>query len=297
MSFKETYKKQQKLSFLQFIVDLPGFIAVLVSAIVSGSMIVWVDALDCLGYVLRSGMITLMSRKLYNDLRYEYNYGTGKIEAMVALLCDGIVFGGLVIMTVICFYELLYPVKPSDFLLPIVLLKIIHVVTDVIFYREQNKIVKAKGGAIAESSCQAYLNALLFDSLALVSILIAWIFRDNAVSWYFSPVASILLAGYLLHRCLKRFKRAIDELTDKTMPEEIQMKILKVLSGFYDRYSQMCSVKTRKTGDTVMIELVLEFEDNTPFSKVQVLRDDIQQELSKEIEKCMVNIIVAEAQD
>jgi divalent metal cation (Fe/Co/Zn/Cd) transporter len=56
------------------------------------------DLLDSLGNILRAAMVTLLSKKLTRDLRYEYNYGIGKIEAIVSLICDGIVFVGLILM-------------------------------------------------------------------------------------------------------------------------------------------------------------------------------------------------------
>lgn len=39
----DSYKSQQKVSFFNFLAELPNFIAVTVSAIISGSLIVWMD--------------------------------------------------------------------------------------------------------------------------------------------------------------------------------------------------------------------------------------------------------------
>ena len=42
----DSYKSQQKVSFFNFLAELPNFIAVTVSAIISGSLIVWMDFVD-----------------------------------------------------------------------------------------------------------------------------------------------------------------------------------------------------------------------------------------------------------
>ena len=42
----DSYQNQQKVSFLTFLAELPNFVAVTVSAIVSGSLIVWMDFVD-----------------------------------------------------------------------------------------------------------------------------------------------------------------------------------------------------------------------------------------------------------
>ena len=71
--------------------------AVLVSAFLSRTILIFVDLLDSLGNLLRTATITILSKKLSKDLRFEYNYGVGKIEAIASLYCDGIVFFGLLL--------------------------------------------------------------------------------------------------------------------------------------------------------------------------------------------------------
>ena len=60
-------------------------------------MLLFVDLVDSFGNLLRSALVTVLSKKLSNDLRFEYNYGIGKIESVVSLFCNGIVFFGLLI--------------------------------------------------------------------------------------------------------------------------------------------------------------------------------------------------------
>ena len=105
----DSYKSQQKVSFFNFLAELPNFIAVTVSAIISGSLIVWMDFVDSLGNVLNSGFVALLSRKLRRDLKYEYNHGVGKIEAISALACDGILICGLILMIISSVHDLISP--------------------------------------------------------------------------------------------------------------------------------------------------------------------------------------------
>lgn len=284
------YQKQQKIAFAQFLVDLPNFIVVLVFAVLSESMIVWVDVLDSMGYVMRSMMVMLMGRKLLRDLRFEYNYGSGKIESMIALLCDGIIFGGLIIMMGVCFYDLRHPDMPGDIVLAAVLMKVVNVSMDVAFLWAQRKVMKENNGAIAKSAYASYLGALLFDGTAMVSLVIAWLLRNNPISWYFSPAVGILLAVYLMYKCIGRIRAVIHELTDKTLPEEMQMKILKVMTGHFDQYAQLHFVKSHRFGDRVAIDLLISFQEDTSFAQILQLKKQVQEELSKLIENCEVNL-------
>ncbi|MEE0878333.1 MAG: hypothetical protein UH788_03560 [Treponemataceae bacterium] len=114
MNNNDGYKKQQNLSFAQLLAELPSFIAVLVSAILTRTILIFVDLLDSFGNLLRTAMVTILSKKLSKDLRYEYNYGIGKIEAIASLLCDSIVFFGLLITIGLSIYSIFFPEKPSD---------------------------------------------------------------------------------------------------------------------------------------------------------------------------------------
>ena len=102
-------------------------------------------------------------------------------------------------------------------------LKVINVSFDTAFFVKQHKIIKAHRSAISETNYAAALAALLFDSVTLVSLLVMWLLRNDPVGGYISPVISIFVTIYLMFGCIKRTKRALDELTDKTLPEEQQI--------------------------------------------------------------------------
>ena len=54
MSDNSGYEKQQNLSLAQFLTEIPSFIVILVAAILSRTLIIFVDLLDSLGYIIRN---------------------------------------------------------------------------------------------------------------------------------------------------------------------------------------------------------------------------------------------------
>ena len=294
MSNKDGYKKQKNLSFIQFLAETPSFIAVLVSAILSKTILVFVDLLDSFGNILRTAMVTILSKKLSKDLRFEYNYGVGKIEAIASLICDGIVFFGLLLTLGLSVYSIIFSEQPSDLVIAVVGLKVINVSFDTAFFVKQRKILKTHNSAISETNYAAALAALLFDSVTLVSLLVMWLLRNNPIGGYISPVISIFVAIYLMFGCIRRTRRALDELTDKTLPEEEQMKILNILTRHYSSYSQFHSINSHKSGDTTRIDIHLSFEQDTTFEEILTLKKQMQEELDSLFGNCIVNIVVGE---
>ena len=294
MSNKNGYKQQQNLSIAQLLAELPSFVAVLVSALLSRNLLVYIDLLDSSMYLVSLVLIVILSKKLTKDLRYEYNYGVGKIEAIASLLCDGMGCFGLLITLGFSVQAIILPEQPSDFVIAVVGLKIINVAFDTAFFVKQYKITKIHNSAISKSNYAEALSALLFDSVALVSLFAMWLLRANPIGGYIAPVVSIFVAIYLMIGYVKRIRQALIELTDKTLPEEEQMKILNILTRYYDSYSQFHSINSHKSGDVTRIDIHLSFEPNTSFEEILTLKKQMQDEFERQFGNCIVNIIMGE---
>ena len=294
MSNKSGYKQQQKLSIAQLLAELPSFLAVLVSALLSRNLLVYIDLLDSSMYLVSLVLIVILSKKLTRDLRYEYNYGVGKIEAVASLLCDGMGFFGLLITLGFSVQAIILPEQPSDLVIAVVGLKIINVAFDTAFFVKQHKITKIHNSAISKSNYAEALSALLFDSVALVSLFAMWLLRDNPVGGYIAPVVSIFVAIYLMIGYVKRIRQALTELTDKTLPEEEQMKILNILTRYYDSYSQFHSINSHKSGEVTSIDIHISFEKNTTFEEILTLKKQMQDEFDSLFGNCSLNIIAEE---
>lgn len=288
----EDYKSQQKVSFISFLSELPNFFAVFVSAIFSGSLIVWMDFVDSLGNVINAGFVTLLSRKLRRDLKYEYNYGIGKIEAISSLCCNGILICGLIFMLISSVNDLISPKQPSGVLIYVVALKVINVAFDSYFLAVQYKIKKNNRNTLTVSQFQASLKSFSFDAIALVSILVCWLFRDLNIVWYFSPVICIALSLFFFAETVLNARESIGILTDRTLPEKEQMKILNVMSQFYDRYEDFVFISSHISGETVYIDLRLVFNEETTFAEIRNLHSEISDAMRKEIENSKVSIVV-----
>lgn len=286
------YKKQQKISFLGFITELPNFIGVTASAIFSGSLIVWMDFIDSLCNVIDAGFVTLLSRKLKRNLKYEYNYGIGKIEAISSLCCEGILIFGLLVMLISSVHELTNPKEPSGLLIYVVLLKVINVIFDAVFLKEQYKITTAVKSELTNAKFYSELKNIAFDSAALVSILICWIFRGYRAVWYFSPVVCIILVCMFFVTAVMRMKNSIGILTDRTLPENEQLKILRVLAKFNDRYEEFEFLSSRISGETVFIDLRIKFRDDTSYAQIKELCREISNGMKEQIPKSRVSIVV-----
>lgn len=291
---QSTYKKQTFLSFFQFSTEVLNLIIVIVTAFTTRSLIIFMDVINSVGNTLRTGLMAAFSKKMTKNRKYEYNYGIGKAEAMIAFFCNCFVFIGLVATLVFSIIEIIHPKEQQDALLWGIIFKVFCVLFDIPMVVGQYKIKKENSNKVTSSGFMAVMSAFIFDVAALVSIGIIYVTKDLSFAFadYISPILSILIAIFLLVICFKQLIDSISELTDKTLPEKEQLKILKVISKNYDKFEGFDNVKTRYNGTVTCVDVSITFSDETNFKDIRALREDLQQQLNEVIDDCVVTIIV-----
>lgn len=292
MDQKSAYKKQSLLSGFQFFSEVINFVIIAISAYTSRSLIMWQDLINSSGNTMRTGLTAAFAKKMTKDLRYKYNYGIGKAEAMISLSCDLFVMVGLLATLVFSVLELLTPKEVSNTLFWAIGIKLVCVICDMPMVYFQYKIKKENNNRVSNSGFFATLGAMIFDVAAFVSVTVVYFTKGVAGAQYLSPIFSILIALYLIFICTRNIKNSVSELTDKTLPEPEQMKILKVLTTHVDKFESFGEIKTRYNGVNVCIDISISFSDDTTFQHVRELRERLQGELSEKIENCVVTITV-----
>lgn len=235
---------------------------------------------------------SLLFKYLTKDLRYEYNYGIYKVEAISALLCDGFILLSLSIMGALSVHELIHPERPSDLLVLVVGIKVINVLFDLYFFAEQSSLKKENKTHIIKSNYAGSLESLVFDSVTLATLLIIWLLRNDELTWRIAPLISFGLVLYFGYECIHRLKKAVFELTDKTLDEKYQMKILKVLTKMSDSYSEFHSLNSRKAGSSFHLDLLISFDDQTTFAEIMQFKNELQSEIDLVLKNTTINIIV-----
>jgi len=288
-----SYSKQKKLTVTQFITEVPNLIMVFLSALLTGSLITWLDFIDSFGGVLGEGIVMAQSKKLSRDLKYEYNYGIGKLEALTTILCEGISIGGLICIIVVSIFQIVSPVEPSALIIYVVILKVINVLFDLWFVIWQKKIKKESKSRIIENEYISNLSSLAFDVASLISLLVVWIFRKSQISWYVAPALSLIIAIIFILFCVKHIKNAIYELSDKTLPEAIQLKILKVLVKYQEKYEFFDKVNSHYNGSKLIIDIDISFYEDTTFKEIESFHKLIEKELTEALGDCVVSLILS----
>lgn len=286
------YQKQFKLSVTEFFSKLPNFIAMLVSAFVSSSLLVWLDVIDSAINVVSIGFVTVISKKFTKNLKYQYNYGIERVEALAALFIESFEIFSLLIIIFLSVTQLMNPSRPSELLLLPVLFKLLKLAGDFVIFIRQKNIKNNANTKIVHFKYTASVKDIMFDSVTFVSVFICWVFREYRIAWYFSPVMCVIISVFVIYHSLLGIRTAVSELSEKTLPEEEQMKILRCLSEFYSEYTDLISVNSLVRDNTNYIELHLKFAPEMTFEQIDGFKQRFSDRLREEMPDCEVRFVI-----
>jgi len=96
---------------------------------------------------------------------------------------------------------------------------------------------------------------------------------------------------------IKDFKLRISDLTDKTLNEEQQLLVIKILNKYDAQYNMFYSVKSHKIDEKTFIDFYIDFAPETSFSEIKTLEESLQKEMISVIDNCNVSIVISGEQN
>lgn len=290
MENKTEYESQMKLTVLSLLGETPNYIALLISALSTRSILIFVDMLDTAGNMLRNLLVLLISGKLRKDLRFTYNYGVGKIEAVASIVCDGIMVLSLTVALCFAVRDIIWPHPAEGLILFALVVKLLNVGGDVFLLWRERKLCRASDSLVLRSSLALAVKNLAFDLSTLIALALMSVLGRYRVIWYVSPVCSLVLGVYLIINTWKRMRETAVVILDKATDEPTQMLIMQTLAQFYEKYEALENVQTRISGGTVIVDLTLGFHPEMSFAEMKGIADDIASAMGEKIPKCEVSL-------
>lgn len=290
MNKTEEYDNQFKISLLNLLGEMPNFFALLFSAISTRTVLVFVDLIDTSSNVLRNLLVVFISKKLRKDLRFEYNYGVGKVEALSSLICDFILTLSLTVMLGFAVMDLITPRPVNDFLLFVVFVKILNIFGDLLIFVKQKKLTNSSDSLVMKSSYSVALKNLTFDLTSFTALILIQVFGDIRIFWYLSPVVSVILGGYLLANTIMRLSETINVMLDKSASLEVQKAISDTLHELVPHFDGEGNISTRVSGGTIIVDLDLFFAPETTYGDMKLLADRFANRLGERVPNCQVSL-------
>jgi cation diffusion facilitator family transporter len=287
-----SYEVKERVILTSLVVDFILWIPDIIAAILSGSIVLFADAVKCANEILATFFSYLTIRKMARRGTGTYDYGMGKFETVASIITGGVMLVSLALVFSVAIYRIILPegLVHEGVLLGIVLM-VIGVTMNSWLWVKNYRLYKKEPSPIMDSQWRLFRTKAFSDFAVLVSLLAGMIFSHYAWSLYIDPLASFIIAGVLLFSGYRVITTSLPDLLDKTLDEELQMVIVQHLAEFFNDYSALHGVRSRRSGSNVYIEIFLEFDSGKPMGEVQATINRIKTSLEEKITKSWVSIV------
>ena len=285
-------KKQHNVALLLILWRLPEFVTSFAAAAASGSAVVWLEFIENASILIPGVLIAVFSKKLNKNLKYVFNYGTGKVEAITALSCEIFDIAGLFCVVFFSIRGIIRPGKESEYILLALIISIIGLFIDLVILFWQKRILMGSQSKMFHTAYVSARKEFFFDAVSIITLILELLFENTTWINYLSPIVCIVIAVPFFGIVLEHMKASLAELIDRTLDEESQLKILKVLNEFFDSYDELGEIRTRINGEDRIVDIELKFHDSMDYSSIRNVAEKIKVRVQEELGRSTVNILV-----
>jgi ferrous-iron efflux pump FieF len=287
-----SYERKQRMILTSLVIDFILWLPDIVAAVLSGSIVLFADALKCANEILATFFAYLTIRKMAKGGAGAYDYGMGKFETITSITTGGVMFISLALVFLAAIYRIAVPeaiVHEGAWLG--VFLMVIGVCTNTWLWRKNYRLNQKDPSPLIDSQWRLFRTKAFSDFSVLVSLLLTLALSGYSWSLYIDPLASFIIAGFLLLSGYRVITSSLPDLLDKTLDEELQMVIVRHLAQFFNDYTELHGVRSRRSGSNVYIEIFLEFDGEKKMCEVQEIINRIKASLEAHIPKSTVSIV------
>jgi divalent metal cation (Fe/Co/Zn/Cd) transporter len=162
-------------------------------------------------------------------------------------------------------------------------------------WQKNFRLNRREPSPIMDSQWRLFKTKAISDFSVLVSLLASLAFYHYAWSLYIDPLASFIIAGFLMTSSHRVISSSLPDLLDRTLDEELQLIIVRELAAFFNDYTALHEVRSRRSGSNVYIELYLEFDGEKRMCEVQETINRIKSSLEANISKSSVSVVPTSA--
>lgn len=233
----------------------------------------------------------LSLRRIIYGKNHEFNYGIGKLESLSSVFVCVLMLIAVFIILGNAIRHILHPTHISGIGLYIgVGAQIVFGFINSFLALKARRLAQASRSPIALAQQQLFISRAFGNIFILLSISLSYFLQDISWSVYIDPLASIVIAGFIVLVAAGVFTASIGDLLDKTLDEEYQMIILQELVARYDDYEHLHGIRSRRSGSHAFIDIFLGFDPDKKVGDVQMLMDTLRRTIERRIANSSVVI-------
>ncbi|WP_413206862.1 cation diffusion facilitator family transporter [Rhodospirillum sp. A1_3_36] len=284
--------KRERLTRMAVLVLLPSLAASLVAVLTSSSSALLADMLLTL---LHFGTVTvtwMVARRALRPAGGLFQFGLGKLESLASVSASLFMIAATAAIIASATDRLLagQPPRGPGLLIALVVNGIYLVVNATVLHGFL-KQSRADASPIVKAQISLFTEDLISNFLLMVTLVLVLVVPDTLVGRYADPVASLLTILLMAVIALRMVKVSLGDLLDAACGEDVQMPMTRALIKHFNDYDQLIAFRTRRVAETAIVEVELAFPPETPVTRVEALRANLEELVRQEVESIQVTVV------
>lgn len=199
----------------------------------------------------------------------EHRFGHGKAEALAALGQATFIAGSAVFLGLQAVDRLIHPQPVAEAGVGLLVIGFAILVT-LALLAFQRHVIRRTGSAAIRADALHYATDLATNAATVVALLLA------SAGWSgFDPLFGLAIGAYILYSALRIGFDAVQLLMDRELPEEARGQILDLATSVPGVLG-VHGLRTRRSGQSLIIQLHLELDDALPLLAAHQVTLDVE---------------------
>ncbi len=277
------------------VMDSGMVVAYTLAAILAGSVTMLAELVrGVLMYAIEVFALLVM-RRIHRGRMAVLEFGSGKLEQLVNLLIAGGMLAGaawIILDTATLVGGAEVHGSPSGFAFAAIAAAV-NLYINVVAWDGMRRAARGGGSLIMQGQLQARVVKMVSSAFVQVTLTIATLSTDAGVIVWADAIGALFVCGFIIHSAVGMLRAGLPELIDRSVTEEFQAAINRMLAKHFDDYDRLDQVRTRRSGETVYAEVALAFTSTLTVGEVNARIDAMKASLREEVGDADISIVAA----
>lgn len=205
----------------------------------------------------------------------EHRFGHGKAQALAALGQAMFIAGSALFLGLQALDRLVHPRPVAEISIGLIVIGLAMVAT-LILLLIQHYVIRRTNSPAIRADALHYATDLITNAATLVALVLA-----NAGWSGFDPLFGLAIGGYILYSAAQIGIEAVQLLMDHEIPAAQRQQIVAMVRSVPQVHG-VHDLRTRQSGQTLIIQLHLELDDQLPLLAAHEIADEVEARLRAE---------------
>jgi cation diffusion facilitator family transporter len=261
---------QERAITFALVLDSSLLVAYSAAAIAAASLTMFAEVVRGVLMVAIEVFALVVMRRIHRGRTAAFEFGSGKVEQLVNLCIAGGLLGGALWIGVGAVQRMFAEEgagTPAAFAVGAVLASV-NLYENVLAWDAMRRAARGSPSLIMKGQLQARVAKLVSSACVQVSLTVAALSPDPVVIVWADSLGALLVSGFIVHTALGMLRAGLPDLLDRSVNEEFQAAINRMLIRHFDDYERLDLVRTRRTGAVVHAEITLGFRPDLTIAEV-----------------------------